>query len=70
MERNNMQIKFNKKMKNICNSENNVLKRIQSEFLKMEKRKKSIYDKISRMEDIMKNLNKREKIKSEIKIVN
>lgn len=56
-----MQIKFNKKLKNICNSENNVLKRIQSEFLKMEKSKKSIYDKISRMEDIMKNLNEREK---------
>jgi len=65
-----MQIKFNKKLKNICNNENNVLKCIQSEFLKTEKKKKFIDDKIKKMEHIMKNLNEREKTRQEIKIIN
>jgi hypothetical protein len=65
-----MQIKFNKKLKNICNNENNVLKCIQSEFLKREKRKKFIDDKIKKMEHIMKNLNEREKTRQVINIKN
>lgn len=64
-----MQIKFNRKLKNICNSENNSLKRIQSGFLRGEKRKKFISDKISKMEDVMKNLNEREKIKQKTKLI-
>lgn len=39
-QRNNMQIKFNKKLKNICHTENNVLKKIQGEYARLEKRKK------------------------------
>lgn len=44
-----MQIRFNKKLKNICNSENNILKKIQGEYVRLEKRKKVINEKIHRM---------------------
>lgn len=42
LERNNMQIRFDKKLKDICNNENNVLKKIQAEYLRLERRKKVI----------------------------